>query len=317
MKHFLFSLSVVLVLLGGLAAADDFNGDGTGDVAIFRGSSGLWAVRDLTRFYFGADGDLPKPGDYSGNGTDIPAIFRGSSGLWAVRNLTRVYYGALADKAKPGDYNGDGTEDIAIFRGSSGLWSARGITRIYFGSPGDKALAPDAAYGELRRSGLLKTGQTICYDSDGNIILCGGSGQDGAYLAGKGFYYTDHGDGTVTDNVTGLMWPKDSTGLGCWNGQTATWTEAIDYCEVLDFAGYTDWRLPNIRELASLINYGRVGPAIDTAVFTNTDSGAYYWTSTPCDSTSSAWSMQFYDGGSYALNKTIYAIYLRAVRGGL
>jgi len=316
MKQFLFFMSVALLLIAGMTTADDFNGDGTGDVAIFRDSSGLWAVRDLTRFYFGSTDDLPKAGDYRGDGTDIPAIYRSTSGLWAIRNFTRIYFGGTADKAKPGDYNGDGTEEIAIFRGSSGLWAARGVTRIYFGADGDKPMAPDAAYGELKRSGLLKTGQIICYDSDGNTILCGGSGQDGDYQTGKGFYYTDHGDGTVTDNVTGLMWPKDGNGLGCWNGQTTTWTEAIDYCESLDFAGYTDWRLPNIRELASLINYGRVGPAIDTTVFINTDSGAYYWTSTPCDTSSSAWSMQFYDGGSYPLNKTFYSIYLRAVRGG-
>jgi len=313
MKQFLFALSVVLFLCFTVAIADDFNGDGTGDVTIFRDSSGLWVVRDLTRFYFGSTGDLPKAGDYRGNGTDLPTIFRSSSGLWAIRDFTRIYFGTSADKAKPGDYNGDGTEEIAIFRGSSGLWAARGITRIYFGSPGDKAMAPDAAYGELRKSGLLKTGHITCYNSDGDTILCGGTGQDGDYQAGKGFYYTDHGDGTVTDHVTGLMWPKDGNGLGCWNGQTATWTEAIDYCESLDFAGYTDWRLPNVRELVSLINWGNYGPTIDTTVFINTNYD--YWTSTPTDSSSTAWLVNFGTGHTYYYVRTT-GLYLRAVRGG-
>lgn len=305
MKRLLFAVVVVLLLWAGFSLSEDFNGDGTGDIAVFRDSSGLWAVRNLTRFYFGGSGDLPKAGDYKGNGTDLPAIYRSSNGLWAIRNFTRYYFGSSNDKPKPGDYNGDGTEDIAIFRDSSGLWAARGITRIYFGKTGDKALAPDAAYGEIRHSGLLKTGQTTNYYA----------GDDGAYQTGKEFIYTDHGNGTVTDNITGLMWPKDSSGPGCWNGQTATWTEAIDYCEALDFAGYTDWRLPNIRELVSLINYGLVGPAIDGSVFINTPPGAYYCTSTPCDNDYYAWSVTFYDGGSYAFIKTL-GLYLRAVRGG-
>ncbi len=305
MKLILTVMLSALLLTVGVSLAEDFNGDGTGDVAIFRDSSGLWGVRGVTRFYFGGAGDLPKPGDYSGNGTDIPAVFRGGSGLWAVRGVTRVYFGSSGDKPKPGDYNGDGTEDIGIFRESSGLWAARGITRLYFGTTGDKALAPDVAYGELRISGLLRTGQTTVYHT----------GDDGVYRTGKSFFYTDHGDGTITDNVTGLMWPKDGTGLGCFNGQTTTWEDAIDYCESLTLAGYTDWRLPNVRELLSLANYGTTGPCIDISVFTNTIVG-YHWTSTPCDNGSYAWSVHFYDGDLYAWHKTIHSLYLRAVRGG-
>ncbi len=284
----------------------DFDGDGTGEIAVFRESSGLWGVRGVSRFYFGTAGDLPKPGDYTGNGTDSPAIFRAGSGLWAIRGSTRVYFGGSADKAKPGDYNGDGTEEIAIFRANSGLWAARGITRIYFGTAGDRAMAPDAALGTLRAGSLLATGQTISYYS----------GDDGSYQTGKPFFYTNHGDGTVTDNVTGLMWPQDDMSAGCFNGQTATWTAALDYCEGLTFAGYNDWRLPNIRELLSLGDYGYTGPAMDPTVFTNSESGRYYWTSTPCDDDQYAWSVQSYDFATWAGHKTIHALYIRAVRGG-
>ncbi len=77
MKHICSFMLTALVLAAASASAEDFNGDGTGDVAIFRDSSGLWGIRGVTRFYFGGAGDLPKPGDYSGNGTDIPAVFRG------------------------------------------------------------------------------------------------------------------------------------------------------------------------------------------------------------------------------------------------
>ncbi|MEA1929227.1 MAG: hypothetical protein U9N73_13555 [Candidatus Auribacterota bacterium] len=115
----------------------DYDGDGTSDIAIFRPSSGLWAIQGVTRMYFGGGSDQPAAGDYDGDGTSDIAIFRDSSGLWAVRGISRAYFGAGADIPVPGDYNGDGSCDIAIFRDSSGLWAVRDETRIYFGAYGD------------------------------------------------------------------------------------------------------------------------------------------------------------------------------------
>ncbi len=115
----------------------DYNGDGTSDIALFRPDSGLWAVRGITRVYFGALEDRPASGDYNNDGTTDIALFRGSSGLWAIRGITRVYFGGSSDISAPGDYNGDGVCDIAIYRESTGLWAARGITRCYFGSEDD------------------------------------------------------------------------------------------------------------------------------------------------------------------------------------
>ncbi len=115
----------------------DYNGDGTSDIAIFRGSSGLWAVRGVTRVYFGGTDDQPAPGDYNGDGTTEIGIFRHTSGLWAVRGVTRAYFGTNYDLSVSGDYNGDGTWDIAIFRRTAGLWAVRGITRAYFGGASD------------------------------------------------------------------------------------------------------------------------------------------------------------------------------------
>jgi glycosyl hydrolase family 64 (putative beta-1,3-glucanase) len=115
----------------------DYNGDGTSDIGVFRESSGLWAIRGITRVYFGGTSDQPVPGDYDGNGTTDIGIFRPASGLWAARGVTRTYFGASADTPRPGDYNGDGTTEPGIFRESSGLWAIRGVTRVYFGTTGD------------------------------------------------------------------------------------------------------------------------------------------------------------------------------------
>jgi len=115
----------------------DYNGDGTSDIAIFRVDSGLWAVRGITRVYFGGPGDEPVPADYAGNSAADIGIFRPSSGLWAIKELTRVYFGSSIDEAVPADYDGDGSADIGIFRETSGLWAVRGITRAYFGGSSD------------------------------------------------------------------------------------------------------------------------------------------------------------------------------------
>jgi hypothetical protein len=108
----------------------DYNGDGTSDIAIFRANSGLWAIRGISRLYFGATGDDPQPGDYDGDGTTDIGLFRPSSGLWALRGVSRVYFGGSTDDPIPADYDGDGTTDPAIFRSSSGLWAVRGITEL-------------------------------------------------------------------------------------------------------------------------------------------------------------------------------------------
>ncbi len=127
----------------------DYNGDSTSDIAIFRKSSGLWAVKGVTRVYFGTGSDTPASGDFDGDGTTDLALFRPASGLWAIRGITRAYFGGSSDIPAPGDYDGNGTCDAGIFRGSSGLWVVRGVTRVYFGSSSD---LPVPVYGGLGES---------------------------------------------------------------------------------------------------------------------------------------------------------------------
>jgi len=136
--------------------------------------------------------------------------------------------------------------------------------------------------------------------------------------------FTDNSDGTVTDNLTGLMWMQDANaGNDCQGADTGTetWANALASaaaCNVgAGFAGYTDWRLPNVRELFSLIHHGQANSAtwLNTQGFTGVQSG-YYWSSTTrADSTSAAWIVVLSYGSVGNVGKSL-ASYVWPVRGG-
>ena len=158
--------------------------------------------------------------------------------------------------------------------------------------------------------GLPKTGQTESYqDYD-----------DGWYekgWVGTRFTPTDAGK-TVTDNATGLIWVKDPSTLGGVWGKKGeplyTWSDAITNCEALEYAGKDDWRLPNIKELMSIVDYGRSGPAIDP-VFTSQSYN--YWSSTaPAGTADYVWTVNFTYGNVFNINKDDGYCYVRPVRGG-
>jgi cell division septation protein DedD len=134
----------------------DYDGDGTSDIAVFRGSSGMWAVRGVTRTFFGTLNDRPVSADYDGDGTSDISIFRDSNGLWAIRGVSRIYYGTLEDLPVPGDYDGDGLADVGIFRQGPGLWAVRWVTRIYFGGSGDLAVPGDYDGDGIRDIGIFR-----------------------------------------------------------------------------------------------------------------------------------------------------------------
>ena len=132
--------------------------------------------------------------------------------------------------------------------------------------------------------------------------------------------YRGHGDGTVTDTKTGLMWMQCSLGQsyqanGSCSGSDGTynWKSALENAFQYTFAGYSDWRLPNLNELRSLVAYDRYSPSINSDVFPNTIS-SYYWSSSPTsDSSGYAWGFSFSGGDDiYALRADSY--YVRLVR---
>jgi len=133
--------------------------------------------------------------------------------------------------------------------------------------------------------------------------------------------FTDHGDGTVTHKPTGLMWKQCLEGLsgeGCATGTVNSydWQAALQLADGHSFAGYSDWRLPNIKELGSIVELSCYFPAINLSVFPN-DSGSAVWSGSPyAYFPGTAWNVTFSDGqDEYSGNRGNYQR-VRLVRAG-
>lgn len=137
----------------------------------------------------------------------------------------------------------------------------------------------------------LQTGQVTCHDASGYEIACAGSGQDGESRRGVPWpsprFETERE--TVTDRLTGLVW--------CHNANLAefpmTWHEALDYVAQMNHGqalGYSDWRIPNRRELRSLISHQNRQPALPSEhPFTDLFQGWYWSSTTAAISPAHAW----------------------------
>jgi len=164
---------------------------------------------------------------------------------------------------------------------------------------------------------LPKTGQTDVYMG----------GDDGALQMGVAWpepRFSDNGDETVTDNLTGLIWKKDFTATGpqiCGNGTFMSWQDALTYVACLNsgtgYLGFKDWRVPNRNELRSLIKSNLA----DSSAWLNTEGFAHlqqglYWSSTSYENgTRSAWVVNLGNGSMYPNGKA-NSCNLLPVRGG-
>ncbi len=132
------------------------------------------------------------------------------------------------------------------------------------------------------------------------------------------------GQGLVIDQLTGLMWekyPDDDIRIG--GPKELSWNDAVDRCNASTKGGYPDWRLPNMRELHSLINLQYKDPALSNAAGTGQASGddpfynmqnSYYWSATTyAPGSTFAWYVAFHDGYVFNDNKS-NDNYVRCVR---
>ena len=112
---------------------------------------------------------------------------------------------------------------------------------------------------------LVETGQGFCYDDEGNKVTCPAEGEafygQDAQFTGNAFSYTDNGDGTVMDNVTGLIWQQTP------DSGNYSWDQAQVYCESLELSGNDDWRMPSLKELFSISNFSTGWPYLDQTYF--------------------------------------------------
>ena len=170
--------------------------------------------------------------------------------------------------------------------------------------------------------GVPRTGQTTSY----------GTRDDGALQKGVAWpnpRFTDNANGTVTDNLTALIWLKNAK---CFS--SGTWAQALIYantlasgsCGLSDGSVAADWRLPNIKELFSLIDFAYYNPALSNAAgtgkwlagdpsFTGVQSGSYWSSTTHPGNTDDACYLSLYNGNGYNSTKT-YAYNVWPVRGG-
>ncbi len=137
-------------------------------------------------------------------------------------------------------------------------------------------------------------------------------GEDADYILNPQSF-TDNGDGTITDNISGLMWQKA-------DGDEMTFENASSYCNNLVLGSYSDWRLPTGIELFSIHNFGHLNPALNTAYFTLTQA-EYWWSSeVEADDATKVWVSNAGGGiGAHPKSETISAggskrFHVRAVR---
>jgi hypothetical protein len=227
--------------------------------------------------------------------------------------------------------NGATAADVALGKTFWGLRTSGGTWGLATGT----STGGGASYA----AGVEKTGQTQCYKYDSGTsswVLDAGcatdtpANQDGKLQKGVAWpnpRFTKNGNGTVTDNLTGLIWLENAN---CFGDQT--WVNAMNSANALasGACGLTDsstagqWRLPNVKELQSLIDFAYYGPALSNAAGTGqwtagdpfTAVQVSYWSSSsyvlyPAD----AWFVFVNDGDVYSLVRT-YTIYVWPVRGG-
>lgn len=164
------------------------------------------------------------------------------------------------------------------------------------------ALSSDAQQSLLK---LPDTGQTNSY----TVTF----GEDADYAINQPSF-TNNGDGTVEDNVTGLVWQQA-------DGGEMTWSNAFVYAQTNRVGGQSDWRLPTAHEAFSLLNHGRVNPALDTSYFT-ASAAQYWWTCDPLvEDSTHVWAINAGGGiGAHKQTETVSAggtnrYHVRCVRG--
>lgn len=155
------------------------------------------------------------------------------------------------------------------------------------------------SFGAADKAPVLKTGQTECYDANGAVVACGGTGQNADQPTGVSGPTPRfvQANGVVTDTWTGLEWLQDANCISSQYPQydqnmkvgdgKVTWQQGLTFVKGINqgtyancASGHTDWRLPNVHELQSLIDFGAGEPAMAGKAYFNNLASDFYWSST-------------------------------------
>lgn len=163
---------------------------------------------------------------------------------------------------------------------------------------------------------LPKTGQETSYYDDDDGLLELGWWENFLLANNKDRFLarTLEGDDVVIDLATGLMWAADGDEAGCRSATKCSWSVALNYAKSLDFAGFTDWRIPNIFELISIVDSGSEQPLILEPPFANTRFDSYWWTSTSRHGLTTFAATVGFSMWYVSLRSKITNYYLRCVR---
>jgi len=227
-----------------------------------------------------------------------------------------AYSGSLDSTAAPGATSSYTLEDLYNRLNTGAAATQRTFTEPSAGPTAGTGHTIDDIYNLInKRAFVPKTGQTGCWDASGTPISCTGTGHDGEYQKGVTLpspRFTDNSNGTVTDNLTGLIWLKNANCFEQKDWATALSCKSLASglgCGLTDGSTAGQWRLPNRFELESLLDLSTFNPPLPTGhPFTGVNLN-WYWTSTTVAfSTTYAWCVNLADSyvGSNSKTTTCY-----------
>ena len=214
---------------------------------------------------------------------------------WRLPNIKEAYSLILFSGRDVSGYNGSSTNELIPFIDTEYFEFGYGDT-----DAGERIIDSQFATSTKYVSTTMNGDETMFGTNlaDGRIKGYGLTSPSGGgdklfyvmYVRGNKNYgindFIENGDGTITDNATGLMWMQND------NGEGLNWEDALNYAENLNYAGYSDWRLPNIKELQSIIDYilspetsssAAIDPVFNISEITN-EAGEtdypYFWSGT-------------------------------------